>query len=84
MNDSDKMTPQDYAAGVFEASFEVAELACRIAEAITQSRRPDGMTGAEALAGLSDETRTDMLRAADRAMEYFRERVTASVRHARH
>jgi hypothetical protein len=84
MNDSDKMTPQDYAAGVFEASFEVAELACRIAEAITQSERPDGMTAAEALEDISEETRSDMLRAADRAMEYFVERVTASVPRARH
>jgi hypothetical protein len=48
-----------------------AELLCRMAEAFGQSRRPQGMTAAEAVAAMSDEMRADWLRAARAAQQYW-------------
>lgn len=82
-NGNDQLPPRGI-RGPSVVTLDRDELACRIAEAITETRRPYGMTADEELADLSDETRADMRRAAVRAIEYFAECISESVPHARH
>lgn len=49
------------------------ELACRLAEAIVQCKRPDGLTAAQALAEFDNDARQDFYRAASAAIKYFSE-----------
>lgn len=63
---------------VLAVELDEAELACRILEAIVGSKRPPGMTAAEALATQTEQSQQDVRRAAVTAIRYFHEQVNAA------
>lgn len=60
-------------------TIEVAELACRLAEAMIDLTRPANLTPREALATLPDDTRDGLLKAAGVAIEYVVEALRAGM-----
>jgi len=55
------------------AAIDPVELAVRIVEASAKIKRPHGKTARECLDGLPAQDREDVMRAANAAMEYWRE-----------
>lgn len=60
-------------AAKYVAPIDPVELAVRLAESYNQMRRPEGATGMQAFLGMEKEAQDAWLRAANTAMNYWRE-----------
>lgn len=67
------MTQIDAKTIIAAAEVSEAEMACRLIEAVCQTKRPAGMTAAKSIAFLDAEDREQWLRAARSALQYLSE-----------